>query len=383
MHIEPFKIHITDDAIDDLKRRLRCARLPQSLDRNAWDDGASLAFMERLLAYWLHEFDWRRQESRLNELSHFVADVNDLSIHFVHEKGNGPKPLPLILTHGWPGSFVEMERIIPLLTDPQANGGSAEDAFSIVVPSLPGYAFSQSPKTSGIGSHEIASMWHQLMQGLGYEVFGAQGGDIGAGVSSWLGRLYPENIVGLHLNFLPGSYQPPLGDDVPPVSGEEQAFLDRSAQWASAEGAYAHLHATKPQTISFSLADSPMGLAAWIVEKFRAWSDCDGDVLNAFSMDEILTDISLYWFNGTIDASLRLYKEGRARPFSFESGERVKPPLAFAQFPKEISAPPRSWVERAYTVTRWTNMPKGGHFAAMEQPELLAEDIRAHFRALR
>ncbi len=383
MDITPFKIHVEDERLDDLRRRLRNVRWPVALDADAWDDGTSLAFMRRLIDHWRDRFDWRAQEGRLNKLPQYLARIDDLSIHFIHQPGVGPAPLPLIVTHGWPGSFIEMERIVPLLADPAAVGGDPEDAFHVVVPSLPGYGFSEAPDRPGVGAHRIAGLWLKLMEGLGYTNFGAQGGDIGAGVSTWLAHRFPERIVGLHLNYIPGSYRPPLGDGQAAVTAEEQSFLAEAAAWAATEGAYAHLQGTKPQTLAFSLADSPIALAAWIVEKLRAWSDCDGDVERAFTLDAILTNISLYWFNGTVGSSLRLYKENRLHPLHFKAGELVAPPLGVALFPCELPMPPRSWVERCYNVVRWTPMPEGGHFAAMEQPDRLARDIREFFRPLR
>ena len=381
--LQPFQIRIADERLQDLKRRLLQVRWPRPFDAETWEDGSSLALMQRLVAYWQKGFDWRAQEARLNQLPQFLATIEGLSVHFVHQRGVGPAPLPLILTHGWPGSFVEMEKIIPLLSDPGAHGGDPADAFHVVVPSLPGYGFSQAPNRPGFGSARVAELWVALMNGLGYGLFGAQGGDVGAGVSTWLAHRFPESVVGFHLNYIPGGYRPPLGEALPPVTAEEQSFLDRAAAWAAAEGAYAHLHGTKPQTLAYSLMDSPVGLAGWIVEKFRAWSDCDGDVETVFSFDAMLTDIELYWFSGTVDASVRIYKENRLDPLHFKVGERVRSPLGVALFPRELPMPPRSWVERCHTVMRWTEMPKGGHFAAMEQPLLLAEDIRAFFRPLR
>ncbi|MGC1301600.1 MAG: alpha/beta hydrolase, partial [Caulobacteraceae bacterium] len=282
-----------------------------------------------------------------------------------------------------PGSFAEMEHVIPLLADPAAHGGDPADAFHVVAPSLPGFGFSPAPRSPGVSSRRIAELWRSLMQGLGYPRFAAQGGDIGAGVSAWMARLFPDGVVGAHLNYIPGSYRPPLDAAAPTVTEEEQAFLDRSASWAALEGAYAFLQGTKPQTLAYALTDSPAGLAAWIVEKFRAWSDCGGEVEQVFSLDALLTDISLHWFSESIDASLRLYKENRLAPLRFEGTERVTPPLGVALFPRELPTPPRSWVERVFDVQRWTPMPRGGHFAAMEQPELLVEDVRAFFRPLR
>lgn len=373
MTARPFRIAIAGAQLDDLYRRLDAARLPASFNEARWEDGTSLDFMQRLAAYWRTGFDWRAQEARMNRFHHFTATIDGLDIHFIHERAKRPGATPLILTHGWPGSFVEMLGIIPLLT---------ED-FDVVVPSLPGYGFSQAPLQSGVNSARIAELWHELMRELGYIRFAAQGGDIGASVSSWLARLFPASIIGVHLNYIPGGFAPPLGPDQPPVTPEEQAFLDTRTAWVATEGAYAALQSTKPQTLAYSLSDSPIGLAAWIAEKFRAWSDCGGEIERAVSLDELLTNISVYWFGGTIAASLRLYKENRLRRFTFEAGERISPPLGVAHFPKELPTPPRSWVERVYDVQRWTEMPRGGHFAALEQPELLAGDIRAFFEPLR
>ena len=379
----PFHIHVPDDALSDLHQRLRSARLPQSLDAEGWEDGAGLAFMERLRQHWLERFDWRAQEARLNDLPHRLEEIEGQQLHFVHQEGVGPSPLPLVLTHGWPGSFLEFERLIPLLTDPGAHGGNPADAFHVVAPSLPGYGFSPPPTVEGTGPREIAGLWRGLMQSLGYERFGAQGGDIGAGVSMWLARLYPKSLCGLHLNYVSAGYKPSPEAESTPITEEEQAYLDRAAEWSRAEGAYAALHATKPQTLAFALTDSPLGLAAWIVEKVRAWSDNSGDPLEAVDLDTLLTDICLYWFSESLTASLRLYKEGAREPFHLAPGERVKPPLGVALFPRELPLPPRSWIERGFDLRRWTQMASGGHFAALERPEVLAADIRAFFKPLR
>lgn len=290
--------------------------------------------------------------------------------------------MPLVLTHGWPGSFTEFEKIIPLLTDPQAFGGDPEDAFTVIVPSLPGYGFSSAPSTAGTGSRAIAGIWNDLMASLGYERYGAQGGDIGSGVSIWLARLFPAWVIGAHLNYVSAGLQPTLAspDD---LTAAEQEFRTTASSWAATEGAYSALQSTKPQTLAYSLSDSPAGLAAWIIEKVQAWSDCGGDLKSILSFDTILTDISLYWFSNNLNASLRLYKENRLDPLAFSPCERLTPPVGMAHFPKELPVPPRSWLERVATVTRWSEMPAGGHFAALEQPQLLAEEIRAFFRPLR
>ena len=383
MDTRSFTINVPETQIEDLERRLDATRWPSSMDRESWDDGTSQAFIQRLVDHWQHRFDWRAQEARLNRLPQYQTTIDGLDIHFVHQPGTGPAPLPLVLTHGWPGSFLEMEHIIPLLTDPGAHGGDPADAFHVVVPSLPGFGFSQAPDRPGMNSRRIAALWLRLMNGLGYERFAAQGGDIGAGVSVWLARQFPEQVIGIHLNYIPGSYQPPLGPGSKQIGGEEQAFLDTARSWVATEGAYAAIQSTKPQTLAYALTDSPAGLAAWLVEKFRAWSDCDGDVERTFPMEELLSHISLYWFGNTLDASLRLYKEGATCPLAFAPAERVKAPMAMALFPRELPTPPRSWVERVLNVQRWTSMPRGGHFAALEQPDLLAGDIRAFFRPLR
>ena len=383
MNLRSFRIGISEDQVEDLKRRLGATRLPQSIDPEGWDDGASLAFMRRLADHWLNGFDWRAQEARLNRLPQHLATVDGIDLHFIHQPGKGPAPLPLVLTHGWPGSFIEMERILPLLTDPAGHGGDPADAFHVVVPSLPGFGFSAAPAAPGVSARHVAGLWLKLMNGLGYDRFAAQGGDIGAGVSLWLARRFPEQIIGAHINYIPGSFRPPLGVGQPPITTEEQAYLDTVAAWSSAEGAYAAQQGTKPQTLAYAMTDSPVGLAAWIVEKFRSWSDCGGDVERVFTMDELLTDVSIYWFGHMLDASFRIYKESRLQPLSFAAAERVTPPLGVAAFPRELPTPPRSWVERVCNVERWTSMPSGGHFAALEQPALLAEDIRAFFRPLR
>ncbi len=377
--MKPFQISIADEQIEDLKKRVRQARWPGSIFQSGDEDGVSLALVQKLATRWSDEFDWRAREAQLNELPQFTVDIDGQDIHFIHKKGAGPNARPLILTHGWPGSFVEFERIIPLLTDPGSHGGDPRNAFDVVVPSLPGFGFSAAPRQPGFSARRVAGLWQKLMLQLGYERYFAQGGDIGAGVSAWLAALYPGSVEGVHLNYIPGSFRPPLGADYPAITSEEQQFLDRATMFASVEGAYSLLQATKPQTLSFSLSDSPIGLLGWIAEKFASWSDCDGDLETVISADALLTNVSIYWFGNTIDSSLRMYKENRLQPFSFPGVSSVNVPMSFAHFPKELPTPPRSWVERIFNVRRWTDMPKGGHFAALEQPELLARDIQDSF----
>jgi pimeloyl-ACP methyl ester carboxylesterase len=378
MNIEPFRIAIPDADLADLDERLLRLRLAHEIEGQGWSEGIEPGFLRDLLEYWASEFDWRSHEARLNTLPHYRTSVGEQALHFIHQPGTGPAPLPLVLTHGWPGSFVEMERIIPMLADPGAHGGDPADSFHVVVPSLPGYGFSPAPRHKGIGTYGTAELWAGLMTQLGYERFGAQGGDLGAGVSAWLGQRFPERVIGMHLNFISGSLKPPLGEGHPPLTDEEQEFQKRIAAWSEKEGAYAHLQGTRPYTAAIGLNDSPAGLAAWIGEKFHVWSE---DFEGTIGFDKLLTNISLYWFTQTIASSFRMYVEGRAKPLALQ--EKIKPPLGVAHFPAEIPIPPRSFVERAFDVRRWTEMPAGGHFAAMEQPELLAEEIRAFFRPLR
>ncbi|WP_175914928.1 MULTISPECIES: epoxide hydrolase [unclassified Burkholderia] len=382
MHAAPFSIAIPDHALDDLRRRLRDTRAPVLTPAAPWQQGVDGAWLHELVAYWREGFDWRAAERALNRQPQFVADADGQRVHFIHRRGAGPKPYPLVITHGWPGSVLEFDALIDRLCDPAAFGGDPHDAFDVVAPSLPGFAFSPAPAAPGMSAFQVADRWATLMSGLGYRRFGAQGGDLGAGVSIALGARHADVVNGIHLNYLPGNYEPPT-DAASPLTEDERAFVTQRGEWVALEGGYAHVHMTKPQTLAVALNDSPAGLAAWIAEKFRTWSDCDGDVAKRFSHDTLLTGISLYWFTGCIGSSMQMYWENRLQPMRFAAGQRVAVPVAFARFPKEISRPPRSWLERVFDVVQWTDMPSGGHFAAMEEPELLADDIRRFFRRFR
>jgi pimeloyl-ACP methyl ester carboxylesterase len=382
MAVNRFDLPFSQFAVEDLRSRLEQTRWCDDAPDETWEYGFDRQFLKDICAYWGHEFDWKAKVEWLSSFQHFRFDWEGGRTHFIHERGKGPAPMPLILTHGWPGSFVEMMRVIPLLTDPAAHGGDPADAFDVVVPSLPGYGFSDKPTSRGMNSFGIANLWARLMQALGYERFAAQGGDIGAGVTTVLGLRYAEHVIGIHLNYIPGSYRPYITDETE-LTQEEHSFLAEAVRWNDNNGAYAHLQGTRPQTAAVALNDSPAGLAAWMLEKFREWSDCDGDLYRSFTRDELLTNISLYWMTQTIDSSFRLYYENRRAPLHFEQNEFVQPPCAVARFPKEILSPPREWVERGYNVQRWTNMPHGGHFAAAEEPDLLVEDMRTFFRGLR
>ena len=376
--ISPFTISIPEDVLDDLRQRLARTRWPDAVDGAGWDYGADLGYVKELCDYWREKFDWRAQEAALARHPHFTTPVDGQRLHFLHARSPEPGAFPLILTHGWPGSVLEFQKILPLLTDPAAHGGRAEDAFHVVCPSMPGYGFSGPTTQRGWDTQRIAEAEIELMRRLGYARYGAQGGDWGAIVTTQIGRLDPEHCAGIHLNMLVG-----LPEDPSNLSEKEKQWV-ADFQLFQAEGrGYQEIQGTKPQTLAFGLHDSPAGLAAWIVEKFRAWSDCGGDVESRFSKDELLANITLYWVTGTIHSSTRLYYEVRkSGRVGFTQG-RVEVPTGAAVFPKEIYKTPRAWAEKHYHVTHWTELPRGGHFAAMEEPELLAEDVRSFFRTVR
>ena len=383
MAIEKFTINVPEEVIADLRRRLVATRWPDEIENAGWEYGSSLGYMRSLVDYWMNAYDWRRHEAAVNQLPQYRVAIDGLRVHFVHVRGKGPKPLPLVITHGWPGSFIEMMKLIPLLTDPVAHGGREEDAFHLVVPSLPGYGFSDRPRERGMNPSKVAALWVRLMGELGYERFGAQGGDWGSTVSTALGLEFPQRIIGIHLNYIAGRFL--LGGTLnqPPDDEIAKAYLAQLRAWWDYEGGYSHVQGTKPQTLGYALNDSPVGLAAWIVEKFRTWSDCGGDPDRIFTRDEILTNVMIYWVTQSINSSTRLYFETRERPLELSPSNRVQPPVAVALFPKEIAMPPRALAERGYNIVRWNTMPRGGHFAATEQPDLLAQDIREFFASLR
>ena len=372
----PFSIDVSEEALVDLRARLRRTRWPDELGDDEWARGPDVAYLRELVAYWLEGFDWRPIESALNELPQFRADIGGLGIHFVHARGRGPAPMPIVLTHGWPSTFVEHTKLLPRLADPASHGADPADAFDVVVPSLPGFGFSEIP-TEPLIHRRVPELWLELMNRLGYERFGAHGGDLGGGVTARLGMYHPDRVIGIHVTNTYGT----IGPHDPPATGAEQRYLAESAAWDADEGGYAAIQGTRPQTLAFGLTDSPAGLAAWIVEKLRAWSDCDGDVETVFTKDEILTTVTLYWVTGTIAASFRPYYDYRHDPWP-RPWLPIDVPCAVALFPRDLEHPPREFAERSYNVERWTEMPRGGHFAAWEEPELLAEDIRAFFRPL-
>jgi pimeloyl-ACP methyl ester carboxylesterase len=382
--MKPFTIHVEDEILDDLRLRLLQNRWPDQVDQAGWDYGAGLAYMKELVGYWFQTFDWRKQERVLNELPQFRANIDGLDIHFVHVRGAGPNPLPLIITHGWPSSFAEMYEIIGPLADPARYGGNPADSFDVVVPSLPGFGFSERPQQRGY--LPVDQLWRKLMtEALGYPRFVAHGTDVGARVTSALGRFHSDVVAGIHIGSVDLDWQEPQPKESD-LTEAERDYLRRVARWKKEEGAYAEIQATYPQTVAYGLNDSPVGLAAWIVEKFRAWSDCGGEVESRFSKDILLTNIMIYWVTETINSSMRRYFEVRHNPAPnpLKSGERIETPTAIAMFPGEkMLVVPREWAERSYNIQRWTEMPSGGHFPALEEPRLLVEDLRAFFRPFR
>jgi pimeloyl-ACP methyl ester carboxylesterase len=380
--IRPFTIAVPDSVLVDLHERLARTRLPDAGPGEPWEYGTDRAYLEELLAYWRDGFDWRAQERALNELDHFTTSIDGVEVHFVHQRSPNPEAMPLLLTHGWPGSFVEFVGLVGPLTDPAAHGGDRADAFHLVIPSLPGFGFSGKPTVAGYNPEKMADVLAVLMARLGYERYGAQGGDWGAIISRSLAGNYPDRVVGLHINFMTGG--PPAGVS-DPNEGVPEAELELRAERAAAfvdGSAYQDLQGTKPQSLGYGLNDSPAGLAAWIVEKFHGWSDHAGDLDAAFSKDQILTNVTLYWVTQSIASSTRMYYESRHAP-AMRPVRYVAVPTGVAVFPKEIYFTPRRWAESRYNVARWTMMPRGGHFAALEEPELLVDDVRAFFRDLR
>jgi len=385
MSIQPFQINIDQSVLDDLQERLLRTHWADAIP--GWDHGTDQNYMQELCAYWLKEFDWRKQEKSLNSFNQFRADVDGFGIHFVHEKGKHDHSIPLLLSHGWPDSFLRFTKIIPMLTDPEAYGGEADDSFDVVIPSLPGYGFSDKPSRDGMTFH-VADLFHKLMtQELGYDRFAAHGGDWGGMVTEHLARSYSGSLLGIHMTDVPFYHMFQKPSD---TTATEEKYLKKMEEFQKKDGAYAMIQGTRPQTLAQGLNDSPTGLAAWVVDKFRSWSDCSGDVEQRFTKDELLTNIMIYWVTGTINSSFLTYYDLMNAGAMRWIGEKVKEWIGssavqagFAIFPRELVVPPREWAERFFNVQRWSLMPTGGHFGAMEEPALLVQDIREYFRPLR
>ena len=376
--IEPFRIDVPEDRLTDLRARLAITRWPDALDGAGWAYGTDRDELADLVRAWAEDYDWRRHEARLNALPQFRTEIDGLRIHFVHVRGESARPMPLLLLHGWPSTFVQMMRILPLLAE------AGEDSFDVIIPSLPGYGFSDRPTQPGWSVGRIAAAFAELMTRLGYDRYAVRSSDIGAGVAM---ALPAQAVIGQHMS----GTNPYLSDVPDDLTEEEQAFVRNLRRWVDEEFAYARLHSTKPQTLAYALNDSPAGLAAWVVEKFRAWSDCAGDVESVWPRDDLLTNLTIYWVTETIGSSMRLYAESaRAMAAQASTGEDwatsggwTPPPTAIAMFPKDMVPTPRSFAERQWPVDRWTDMPSGGHFGEWEEPQLLADDIRDFFRPLR
>ncbi|HWG27591.1 epoxide hydrolase [Actinospica sp.] len=367
-------ISASEAELGELRARLQATRWPTPWPVEGWEAGTEERTLRRLVEYWATAYDWRTHEAAINGLPSHVADIDGTPVHYLRFDGERPDALPIVLTNGWPSSFLELIALAERLATPSSHGGAAADAFTVIIPSLPGFAFSPQRESlkDGLQTHEL---WHRLMHSeLGFERYAAHGGDLGAGITSRLAEAHPEHVVGIHLMAVAN----PVTYDVAGLTAAEKRYLESLDEWAAHEGGYQHEQSTRPLTLSYGLADSPTGLLAWILEKYRAWSDCHGDVSTRFSDDFLLTQASLYWFTRTISTSFRPYYEyagGMTRRV-----ERVTVPTALALFPADLTHPPRSWAERTYNITRYTRMPRGGHFAAHEEPDLLAHDIIEFFR---
>lgn len=377
--VEAAPLSVSSALLEELRQRLSRVRWPEALSPG-WELGTDPDYLRELVDYWREDFDWRARERALEEaMPSYRTRVGGLEVHFALRRGQGPKPFPLLLLHGWPGSHFEFIKVAGPLADPLTHAGEGLDAFDLVIPSLPGHGLSEAPADPYFNADDAADLLHELMTGaLGYSRFGAQGGDRGAFVAVSLAHRHPESVAGIHLNMATGIPAPPESR-----TAEEESWLEAQARWFQEEGGYSAIQSTRPQTLAYGLSDSPVGLAAWIVEKWKVWSDCGGEIERCFSKDDLLTNVMLYWATGTIHASTRWYAAHRRRPPAAMRPDRIEVPTAVADFPKEAVRVPRSAVERKYRLVQWTEMPRGGHFAAMEQPDALVADVRRFFRAVR
>ena len=374
--ITPFTINISEEQITDLRNRINNTRWAEEECVNDWSQGIPLTYVREIADYWANQYDWRKSEQYLNTFDHYQTNINDLDIHFIHQKSPHPDAYPLIITHGWPGSIIEFHKVIQPLVDPTKHGGKAEDAFHVICPSLPGYGFSGKPSVSGWGVEKIAETWDQLMVRLGYENYGAQGGDWGAAVTTQIGRNV-GHCDAIHINMPIGR---PTPESLQDPTDEEKSALEGLTYYQEWDSGYSKQQSTRPQTLGYGLVDSPVGQMAWIIEKFWSWMDCDGHPENTLTRDELLDNVMLYWLTASGASSARLYWESFG---SFGGGDKVEIPTGVASFPKEIIRSPRRWCEQSYNVTHWTTMPKGGHFGAFEQPELFINDLRTFFKTIR
>lgn len=388
LHAERFKVCIPEHVLMDLRQRLTRTRWAADYGNEDWGYGTEQGYLTELVRYWAKDFDWSAQERAINAFSHYRTNLEGVPIHFIHERGQGPRPIPLVLSHGWPWTFWDMHKVIRPLTHPAEFGGNPEDAFDVVVPSLPGFGFSTPLKQTGVSFMRTADLWVRLMEGLGYSRFGAQGSDTGAFISSQIAHRYPEHVLGLHVTFpMPlDANTNPNGIPAPEAyAPDEQQALARTVNFLRDGTGYVNIQSTRPQTLSYAMHDSPAGMCAWFLEKRRAWSDCDGDVENVFTKDELLTAMTLYWVTESFGSAARFYYETAHHPWepSHPDPRVVNVPTGVAIMPNDVVQMPRSWAEQYYDLRSWKVFPTGGHFAHMEQPELLVKDIRDFFRPLR
>jgi pimeloyl-ACP methyl ester carboxylesterase len=371
-----FTLHVSDAELDDLRHRLAGSRWPDEPAGIGWDYGTDPAYLSRLVDYWRTGFDWRDQEAWLNSFPQFVSQVADFGIHYVRARGRGAAPIPVLLLHGWPGSFVQMLDLVPLLADPAAHGRPDAVAFDVVAASLPGFGFSDRPAATGMDEAAMADLFHGVMTGvLGYDRYAVHGTDFGGTVATHLAARYPAHIIGLHV----GGTSPRVDESLPDLSAAERRYAERVRAWRAGEVGYGAIQGTRPQTLAPALNDSPMGLASWLVEKFRRWSDCDGDLDSRFTMDQLLTNIMVYWASETIGSSIRLYRDGIGDADLVDSPV----PAAFLMPAKDMLPTPREWVARTARIDRWTPVDRGGHFIEWEEPALVADDMRAFFAVIR
>ena len=382
--VTPFRIEVPEADLRDLRERLARTRWPEAETVTDWSQGVPVSYLRELCRYWADGYDWRATEARLNGLPQFRTEIDGLGLHFMHVRSPHPDALPLVITHGWPGSIVEFLKVVGPLADPTVDGGEAADAFHLVCPSLPGYGFSDKPARPGWGVERIANAWTRLMARLGYGRYGAQGGDWGTSISASIGQQDPEHVAGIHLTPPLAAPDPATFDDLTERERAALASLERAAEW---ESGYAQEHATRPQTIGYALVDSPVALCAWIVEKFWSWTDHDGHLENLLTRDELLDNVMLYWLPGTGASSVRLYWESIRQVNRWISGpttDTVAVPTGCSIYPKELQRPSRRWAERRFTDIRyWNELDRGGHFAALEQPDLFVEEVRSFFRLVR
>jgi microsomal epoxide hydrolase len=383
--ILPFEIQVSDTAIEDLQRRLAATRMPDQLAQTSWEYGTDSSYLAELLSYWQNDFDWREQESELNQFDQFKTEIDGLDMHFIHQRSENPDAIPLMVVHGWPGSVAEFTKIIGPLTDPAAHGGNIADSYHVIAPSLPGFGFSEKPNQAGYSPEKFAHILAALMERLGYEQYAIAGGDWGAIINRYLANNYPDRLIGLHSNMVLAN--PPADEALRNnVSEAESTLREARTAYMQNEVGYQQIQRTKPQSLGYGLNDSPAGLAAWIVEKFHGWTDmpqgADGDLDNHFTKDELLTNISIYWFTETITSSARIYYESSKTPIA-KPIEYIAVPTGAAVYPAEIYITPKSWVEAAYDLRHYTLMDKGGHFAALEQPESYINELDTFFRLLR